>query len=367
LSSGQQKAEGAEPLESPSIDGSSDKVTNSLIVELSTGSASSKENGESVMDCTRAKSCVLLPPKLINLPLGQNENISMSSVFDGDGTPILIAPEPRTILENPSTMQSGLHEIELNWDFDVVRFAARPDVGNLPLVVIGSHIITIMGLDVLLKLNINRVNNWLRCVEDSYNDNPYHNHLHGADVMCNIYHWCTSKLFRQNMSPLDLLTTLMAAASHDVGHDAVNNQYHILTRSTLGTWYNDASPLENYHASLSSNILYMPDNNWIYSMELEAQRHVRSLLIELILATDFNSHKHHKANLMALADIVDLQVDDSTISLRTLKSGKECVEGKEEQHSRVSNERCEKTMVLKAGLHIADIANPTKPLDICVY
>jgi len=319
------------------------------------------------MDYTRAKNFVLVPPKLMNVSQEQNENISISSVFDRDGSPILLTSDPRTILEIPSIMQNGSYKIELNWEFDVVHFAERADVGNLPLVVISNYIIRSMGLDVRLDLNMYRVNNWLRCVEDSYNDNPYHNHLHGADVMGNIYHWCTSKLFSQNMSPLDLLTTLMAAASHDVGHDAVNNQYHILTRSILGTRYNDASPLENHHASLSSKLLYMPDNNWIYSMELEAQRYVRSLMIELILATDFNYHKHHKSNLMAFADIVELpkSVEDDTITLRALKIGE--TEKKEEQQSRVNNERCEKIMVLKAGLHIADIANPTKPLNICVY
>jgi len=317
-----------------------------------------------------AKDMVLLPP--LNLSVGQSECTLESSMYNGDGSRLVQSSEKVNILETPSIMNDGEFQVNLGWEFDVVSFAARPDVGNLPLLVIGNYIIVNMSLDILLNLNMHRVNNWLRCVEDSYLNNPYHNHLHGADVMCSIYHWFTSGLFLQNMSPIDLLVTLMAAGAHDVGHDAVNNVYHIMTRSRLGTRYNDMSPLENYHASLAFRIMYISNNNWINSMQLEVQCYVRSLMIELILATDANSHQKHKANIMGLLNCVEIpkSVKDSSIVLRVLNiEGMDEIEAKQKdkQQSRISNEPCEKVMILKAGLHIADIANPAKPNNICVY
>jgi len=304
--------------------------------------------------------------------IGQFELTSDSYLYNKDGSSIVYPRgEPRTILETPAILQHGLNVLNIDWEFDVVSFSQRADVENMPLVAIGNWIILKMGLNVHLDLDMNRVNNWLRCIEESYLDNPYHNHLHGADVMCNIYHWFRSKLFVQNMSPLDMFTTLMAAAAHDVGHDAVNNRYHIVTRSRLGTRFNDSSPLENYHTSLAFDLLYKPDNNWLDLLQHDVQCCFRSLMIELILATDGNQHQQHQANIIALVNCVQLptSIDDDPIMLRAVKIWKDqlTVEPKEEEQSRVVGEPCEKLMVLKAALHIADIANPAKPNPICVY
>jgi len=207
---------------------------------------------------------------------------------------------------------------------------------------------------------MNRINNWLRAVEENYHDNPYHNHIHGADVMCSMYYWFTSKLFTKNMNSLDLLASLMAAASHDVGHDAVSNKFHILTRSQLGTKYNDRSPLENFHTTLTFELLYKPDNNWFHTFSIEDQSYLRSLMIELIIGTDNNYHQDHQENIISLVNCVKLplSVEDDTIKLR---------QKDDNEQSRVSSEPCEKLMILKAGMHIADISNPAKPNHLCVF
>jgi len=303
--------------------------------------------------------------------IGKFEFTSGSYLYNKDGSLVVYPPgDPRTILETPAILHHSLNELNIDWEFDVVSFAQRADVENMPLLVIGNWIILNMGLNVHLDLDMNRVNNWLRCIEESYLDNPYHNHLHGADVMCNIYYWFRSKLFVQNMSPLDMFTTLMAAAAHDVGHDAVNNRYHIVTRSRLGTRFNDSSPLENYHTSLAFDLLYKPDNNWLDLLQHDVQWCFRSVMIELILATDGNQHQQHQANIIALVNCVQLptSIDDDPIMLRAVKIGQDkLTECEEEEQSRVFGEPCEKLMVLKAALHIADIANPAKPNPICVY
>jgi len=163
------------------------------------------------------------------------------------------------------------------------------------------------------------------------------------------------------MTSVELLASVMAAAAHDVGHDAVNNRFHVITRSRLGTRYNDRSPLENYHTSLSFELLYKPDNNWFHSFALDDQSYLRSLIIELIIGTDMNYHQIHTDNIVHLSSKVGLPIclDDPPVKLR----GKES----ENLKSYISCEPREKVTILKAGLHIADISNPAKPNKICVH
>lgn len=131
----------------------------------------------------------------------------------------------------------------------------------MPLLVLGHCLIVQSGLDVNLGLDMNRIDNWLRSIETSYRDNPFHNNLHGADVMCTAYTWFKSPIFKENMTFLDLLASLMASCAHDVGHDGVNNYFHVKMWTEVATRWNDISPLENLHASLAFKILYENDNN----------------------------------------------------------------------------------------------------------
>jgi len=284
---------------------------------------------------------------------------SDSYIYNSDGTKKELDSKSVAIQESPRILNDQTFEVRLGWEIDVVRFAAIPEVGEMPLLVLGHYIIVQTGLDVGLKLDMNRINNWLRAIEDSYLDNPYHNHIHAADVMCSMYYWFTSELFKKNMSSLDLLASIMAAAAHDVGHDAVSNKFHVLTRSQLGTMYNDRSPLESYHTCLTFELLYLPDNNWFHSFQTEDQQYMRSLMIELIIATDNNYHQSHQENIISLVNCLALPGcgDDS----RKLRAKDDA------EQSRVQGEICEKTMLLKAGLHLADISNPAKPNHLCVY
>jgi len=183
------------------------------------------------------------------------------------------------------------------WEFDIVAFAEKPEVGGMPILVLGHFIIIQSGLDMQLKLDMDRVDNWLRSVEMSYQDQPYHNHLHGADVMCSMYYWYSSELFKENMSSLDMLSSIMAAVAHDVGHDGNTNEFHVNVWSTLAQKYNNVAPLENHHAALSTQLLGEEENNWLKSFEIEDRFYIRSLYIRLILSTQSQQHQVHLENI----------------------------------------------------------------------
>lgn len=46
----------------------------------------------------------------------------------------------------------------------------------------------------------------------------------------------------------EIFSMLVAAYCHDVGHDGVNNTFHVASGSELALTYNDNSVLENMHA-----------------------------------------------------------------------------------------------------------------------
>jgi len=197
----------------------------------------------------------------------------------------------------PTLLDDTTFKFPSRWDFDIVAFAEKPEVGGMPILVLGHFIIIQSGLDKLLKLDMDRVDNWLRSVEMSYQDQPYHNHLHGADVMCSMFYWYSSELFKANMSPLDMLSSIMAAVAHDVGHDGVTNEFHINVWSTLAQRYNNVAPLENHHAALSIQLLGEEENNWLKSFDILDRFYIRSLFLRLILSTQSQQHQVHLENV----------------------------------------------------------------------
>jgi len=167
----------------------------------------------------------------LNKPYGDEQPTTFQSrksfMYNPDGRKIKYNATTLKGSSWPSIMSDDTFEFRNCWEFDVVEFAERPEVAHMPLLVIGHFLIVQTGLKTHLNLDMNRVDNWLKSIEESYNENPYHNHLHGADVMCSMFYWFSSLIFKENMNSLDLLGALAAACAHDVGHDGVNNQFHV--------------------------------------------------------------------------------------------------------------------------------------------
>ena len=67
-------------------------------------------------------------------------------------------------------------------------------------------------------------------------------------------------------TPLEMGAALISAICHDLGHNGMNNAYHINSRSELATQYNDVSVLENHHGHACFRILYQPSTNVLSSL-----------------------------------------------------------------------------------------------------
>ena len=61
-------------------------------------------------------------------------------------------------------------------------------------------------------------------IEGAYNpQNPYHNSIHAADVTQSLGCLLISDEFSSQLSDMELLSMIIAAAVHDVGHPGESN------------------------------------------------------------------------------------------------------------------------------------------------
>jgi len=194
------------------------------------------------------------------------------------------------------------------------------------------------GLEQLCRTPEEKVVEFIRSMELEYNNNLYHNRIHAADVTLTAYYlW--SKLAAQQgwqyyFVEVDLLVLLIAAAIHDVGHPAVNNDFMIKTRDDLSLRYNDRSVLENYHVATAFRAMRdMGINLLEHNLPSPPLGALRMRVIDMVLATDMELHKH---------------------TIGALQSE---VQG----NARVQD--TDKLVLEKNILHMSDIGHPLRPRD----
>lgn len=88
----------------------------------------------------------------------------------------------------------------------------------------------------------------------------------------------------------DIFAIVFSGLCHDVGHTGFTNAFEIASHSKKALTYNDRSPLENYHASLTFELLRKEENNFMREVEREDFIKFRQAIIENILFTDIKEH-----------------------------------------------------------------------------
>ncbi|KHJ84913.1 hypothetical protein OESDEN_15367, partial [Oesophagostomum dentatum] len=68
---------------------------------------------------------------------------------------------------------------------------------------------------------------YLLNLEHHYRTNPYHNHIHAADVAQSMHVLLTSPVLTEVFSDLEVMAAIFAGAIHDVDHPGFTNQYLI--------------------------------------------------------------------------------------------------------------------------------------------
>eukprot|EP01095_Lingulamoeba_sp_RSL-Kostka_P010874 TRINITY_DN399_c0_g1_i1.p1 TRINITY_DN399_c0_g1~~TRINITY_DN399_c0_g1_i1.p1 ORF type:complete len:344 (+),score=57.02 TRINITY_DN399_c0_g1_i1:78-1109(+) len=192
--------------------------------------------------------------------------------------------ECKSILEN--------NEFVLNvWDFDI--FDLNEITNNYPLTVIGFEIFRINGLIEQFKIPEDKLFNFLYNTEKSYHrNNPYHNNIHALDVT-HTFSYFLSKGVSEYLEPIEIFSGIVSAIIHDVDHPGVSNGFLINTSHPYAITYNDQSVLENHHSFMGFNIIMKPENNIFCNINEEQRVKIRSLIIYLVLGTDFAKHNKY--------------------------------------------------------------------------
>ncbi|KAG7488299.1 hypothetical protein MATL_G00033330 [Megalops atlanticus] len=193
-------------------------------------------------------------------------------------------------LSYPPSVIAVLKNVD-TWSFDV--FALNDASGDHALKFIFYELLTRYDLINRFKIPISALVSFVEALEVGYSKhkNPYHNLMHAADVTQTIHYLLLKTGMVNWLTELEIFAMIFAAAIHDYEHTGTTNNFHIQTRSDTAILYNDRAVLENHHVSAAYRLLQDDDEmNILYNLSKDDWRELRTLVVEMVLATDMSCH-----------------------------------------------------------------------------
>jgi len=240
---------------------------------------------------------------------------------------------------DPLAVRENMDAYKDTWSFDAVLFESQT----------GTKLLTILAVDFFaghdlynaFEIPVAVLQEFAHVLERGHlKTNPYHTATHAADVL-QAFH-VLALLINQSrkdcLNQQDMLVGLLAAMMHDFEHPGYSNRYLIRTVHPIAMRYNDLSPLENYHVAESFNTMLTSQGGKADPLQhlTEAQyQQVRKAIIQSVFATDNDLHPQ----LL------------STFKTKMMSK---------DFPSSTDDKQCLMNMLI----HGADIANPTRPLEI---
>lgn len=198
-----------------------------------------------------------------------------------------------------------------DWSFDV--FALADAGSSQPVKYLGYDLLNRYGMIHKFKVAPATLETFLNRIEEGYcrYRNPYHNNLHAADVAQTVHHVLCQTGLMHWLSDLEIFATLLAALIHDYEHTGTTNNFHVMSGSDTAMLYNDRAVLENHHVSAAFKVLKEDESNILQNLSREEFRELRTLIIDMVLATDMSYHFQQLKNMKNLLTLAEPQVDKS--------------------------------------------------------
>ncbi|XP_072158363.1 dual specificity calcium/calmodulin-dependent 3',5'-cyclic nucleotide phosphodiesterase 1A isoform X5 [Bemisia tabaci] len=198
-----------------------------------------------------------------------------------------------------------------DWSFDI--FGLSESGNNQPIKYLGYDLLNRYGIFHKFKVPPAALENLLAKIEEGYcrYKNPYHNNLHAADVAQSIHYMLCQTGLMNWLSDLEIFATLIAAIIHDYEHTGTTNNFHVMSGTEMALLYNDRAVLENHHVSASFRVLKEDDCNILVNLSREEFRELRSLVIDMVLATDMSFHFQQLKNMRNLLTLAEPSIDKS--------------------------------------------------------
>lgn len=206
-------------------------------------------------------------------------------------------------------------------------------------------------LELLSFIQINKFALFIETVKSGYISVPYHSEKHGVDVAHSVFTYINlAEDFEKTLkiNKFDIMTLMVAALCHDIGHPGFNNNFHINSLSSYAITYNDKSVLESFHAAEATRILLRPECNFLDEMEKASFKRFRKYFIEAILSTDMTFHA--KIN-----SIVKIKLTNNNI---VNGSNIECLVPDDDKMTENQQD------IFNFILHTADISHNSRSFDI---
>ncbi|XP_063962586.1 3',5'-cyclic-AMP phosphodiesterase 4C-like isoform X2 [Lytechinus pictus] len=184
---------------------------------------------------------------------------------------------------------------------------------------------------------------YMMTLEDHYHREViYHNQIHAADVVHSTHFLLSAPALENVFTDLEIMAAMFSAAIHDVHHPGLNNQFLCNTSAELAILYNDVSVLENHSLAVAFKLLQEENCNIFENLTKKQLQTLRKMSIDMVLATDMSKHMSLLADLKTMVETK--KVAGSGVLLL--------------------DNYTDRIQVLKNLVHCADVANPSKPLNI---
>ncbi|XP_049829380.1 dual specificity calcium/calmodulin-dependent 3',5'-cyclic nucleotide phosphodiesterase 1-like isoform X1 [Schistocerca gregaria] len=197
------------------------------------------------------------------------------------------------------------------WSFDV--FALSETATNMPVKYLGYDLLNRYGMIHKFKVPPSTLEAFLTRIEEGYcrYRNPYHNNLHAADVAQTVHYMLCQTGLMNWLTDLEIFATLVAALIHDYEHTGTTNNFHVMSGTETALLYNDRAVLENHHISASFRVMRDEECNILQNLSREEFREFRTLVIDMVLATDMSFHFQQLKNMRNLLTLAEASVDKS--------------------------------------------------------
>lgn len=196
-------------------------------------------------------------------------------------------------VKNLSAEVLSLLDAEQSWHFDVI--ALERLTSKRPLVTLGLKIMNRFSVCEHLKIEETMLVNWLTLIESNYRpSNPYHNSTHASDVLHATAYFLSTPKLTEVFDMNDRVASLLAAAVHDLNHPGRTNAFLCNSNNDLAILYNDQAVLEHHHVSLAFQLTRQNDDANIFkNLSRDEYRALRSIIIDMVLATEMSKHFEH--------------------------------------------------------------------------
>jgi hypothetical protein len=158
----------------------------------------------------------------------------------------------------------------------------HPDI----LVHIAYDIFAAAGCVQRCNLAPHKLHAFISAIKERHQPNSYHNWYHAFHVLLNTSRFTIASV--EFIPAYDMLALLLAAICHDLDHCGVSNAKLAELQDPLAVQYK-TSPLESNSVSITLQVLDTPGCDVLSSLPVEAQRSIRALLKDLIMATDITN------------------------------------------------------------------------------